>query len=437
MSANARPLDGLQGLVGWLTHRLWANWWSLAVGAVLLAPLAAYAMLSLDREGLTNWIAEADLEPVASAGSAQEALSVAVGIDAAFLTLYFSISLLVLTIAASNLGVRLIDRWLERTITRVSIAGLSFVLLFSLFALAAVDPDADVADLPLGTILAAFALQLVNLGMLAVALHDLGRTMFVDRAIAAIAEDASTADLQLVPCRKSGIEWQVALSAPRDGYIEGADVARIAELLGDHRGRIRLCAAPGQYVFAGDTLLGTEHELDAHESIARRLHRAIPIGDYRTDAQGPVYRVRLLVEIAARALSPAVNDFYTAMASADHIASVLGDFGDRWAADGEVSCYRDDERIELVDRDFRALFDAPLQAFRQSAASYPPVALALIGHYGALACRFERDGKPDGLSAYLRGLAEDLANHALDEAGHDRDRTDLRAARDRAVRSGT
>ena len=51
--------------------------------------------------------------------------------------------------------------------------------------------------------------------------------------------------------------------------------------------------------------------------------RTVAIGDFRSSVQSTVYQVRLLVEVASRALSPGINDFYTALACADQLAAAL------------------------------------------------------------------------------------------------------------------
>ena len=418
----ATPLP-LAGLTRWIVHRLVANWWSLAVGAVLAAPVAFAAVLHLDRSGGTDWLLDRDLATAAAAGSAQETASVMVGMNAAFITLYFSISLIVLTIAAGNLGVRLIDRWLERRLVRVSLAGLSFTLVYSLFTLAAIDPDADLADVPLLVLGTTMGLQMVNIAMLAVALHDLGRSMFVDRAIADISRDARKAALPVAAGKPFAASPQETVDAPREGYVQGLDLACLRRDLAAHPGGVRFCVAPGQYVLEGQPLV----ELERAGADLRALSRAIPIGRYRADGEGIVYRLRLLVEIAARALSPAVNDFYTALSAADRIAALLDAHLGLWVDDGMVAVDEQTPRFQLVGQDLRALVDAPLQAFRQAAADYPSVALRMGGHYADLAHRAGAQHLSAQVSAYLTGLARDLLTHARQQAGHDRDIADLTA----------
>ena len=204
----------VKGLWSWIAHRLVANYWFLAVCAVIAAPLAFAASLTLDRQGLTAWLLDRGLAPVASADTAKEAAGVVAGIDAAFITLYFSISLIVLTIAAGNLGVRLIDRWLGRQLVRVSIAGLSFSLIFAVLTLVAIDAEAPLEETPLATFSISLLLLAVNVAMLAVALHDLGRTR--DGCRSAEPSTRRVARRWMVMSRASiSICWQIGLPPTR------------------------------------------------------------------------------------------------------------------------------------------------------------------------------------------------------------------------------
>ena len=341
------------------------------------------------------------------------------GINAAFLTLYYSISLIVLTIAAGNLGVRLIDRWLGKRLVRVSIAGLSFTLVFALLTMAAIDPEADLASTPLATFAMAILLFFINVIMLAVAVHDLGRTMFVDKAIDALAENASTTRIEVVGKPAFQGEFAQRIEAPRNGYIEGVDLDRIEELAGKDCGIVRVCVAPGQHVLRGETLIALEHQGADND----KFLRCIPIGPFRSNSQGAVFQIRLLVEIAARALSPAVNDFYTAIAAADALAEVIGAHCDNFVDPSHTPVSREAPQIELPGQDFAGLFSDPLAAFRQAAAPYPSVSIRMIGNLDRV-LQLQCDGL-HGTRGFLTDYATRLHAHARAMCETDYDRASL------------
>ncbi len=421
----------VKGQAGWLLRKLVGNYWALAVLAVVAGVPLALAILALDRAGLTDWLIAADLAPVATSETARDFAGVAAGVNAAFISLYFSITLIVLSLAASNLGVRLIDRWLDKRLVRVSIAGLSFSLAVTLCAMLAIDPKADLAQTPLGLTALVLMLQLVNLAMLAVSLHDLGRSMFVDRAIAALCRDAASPSASIAPQLKGpSPNWTTVLAAPRDGYVEGIDCAAVAAAAPDSVA-IRICAAPGRHVARGEALIMVAGGEASAPFDKRKLARAVPIGDYRSDGQGSVFRIRLLVEIAARALSPAINDFFTALACADAMMVVMREHRNAWVDKNHIACWADDPRVELPGQDFASLFGDPLAAFRQAAEDYPSVAIRMIDNSARL---IAATGAPDARLAQWHGWLADQAramgDHALSRAQHDADRAAISARLD-------
>ncbi|TKD50119.1 DUF2254 family protein [Sphingomonas baiyangensis] len=413
-----------RGRLAWLLHRMVASYWGLPVLGALAAMPLLLAMLHLDRSGLAAWLLANDLNPVETADTAKDLVAVAIGIGTAFTTLYFSITLLVLTVASSNLGVRLIDRWLEKRLVRAALTVLVFALVFALGAMAAVDGEAELADVPLATVGAVLLQQIGVVALLTIALHDLGRTVFVDRSIAYLGRDAARDEVIVAAGAPHAGECRQIVRARDDGYVEGNDLVALRRLVGDSNSHVRVLAAPGRYVLAGDPLIALEHPV-ADE---RRMLDAVPVGPHRGDVEGVGFRVRLLVEIAARALSPAVNDLYTGRAAADRLAAAMLSHAAAWVDADKAPVWREDARFELPGQDFRAVFAGPLTAFRQSACQYPSIAIRMIGLYARVADKLVERGQSDECIAFLRDCACELAEHAGNVADHGGDREAITAA---------
>jgi uncharacterized membrane protein len=196
----------------------------------------------------------------------------------------------------------------------------------------------------------------------------------------------------------------------------------LRKCLRDHTGAVRVCAAPGQHVLEGEPLIRLQQSFDR----ADRLTDAISIGDFRSDGQGAVFQVRLLVEVAARALSPAVNDFYTALAACDRMTTAMLGQADIWIDDGKVPVYADETRIELPGQDFRGLFDDPLDALRQAACEYPSVSIRMIDNYARLLAALPARCDSADLRAFVTQKARELADHAADRATAEVDRAAIR-----------
>ena len=422
----------LKGLTAWLIHRLVANYWSLPLVAILAAPIIAGLTIWADRAVLGEWLYDRGFNFLVASDTAQDLAIAVVGVNAAFLTLYWSVTLIVLTLATGNLGVRLVDRWLDKGLVRLSMAGLTFTLVFSIIVLARVDPEADVAELPHFALLAMFGLQLVNIAMLGVAIHDLGRTMFVDRSIAHLGSEGSAIAIPVRGAIPHEGPWAHTLLAPREGYIEGLDLDAMRKRLAQHDGHVRFCAAPGQHVMKDEPLVRFEHVPPDD----KKLLREIAIGDFRSGVESTVFQVRLLVEVAARALSPGINDFYTAMACADQLAAAIFGHAETWVDEGKVAVYAPAERFELPGQDFRGLFEAPLKAFRQAACEYPSVSIRMIDNYARLRTLLQ-DRCPVQFTDYLAQTGRELGQHAQSRAQLDIDRNDIKAALARLDESGS
>jgi len=117
----------------------------------------------------------------------------------------------------------------------------------------------------------------------------------------------------------------VALVAPRSGYLQTVDVDAIAEQAASRRHAVLLVTFVGDYVTAG-TILGwcwrrageSPPDPDVMQQCLRHMH----IGFERTLQQDIRFGLRQLVDIALRALSPAINDPYTAIQVVHHVSAI-------------------------------------------------------------------------------------------------------------------
>ena len=122
--------------------------------------------------------------------------------------------------------------------------------------------------------------------------------------------------------------------APR--VIQSIDSAQFVAIATKHNVLIDVVASVGDVVVELTPLL---HVLKGSETIdERRLLKAINLGEQRTFEQDPKYAIRLLVDIAIKALSPAINDPTTATQALDQIGDLLVRLGFRRI---EIGTYRD------------------------------------------------------------------------------------------------
>lgn len=118
--------------------------------------------------------------------------------------------------------------------------------------------------------------------------------------------------------------------------VQSLAIKHLVQLAAQTDSLVEVLVAPGDAVFDSTPLLRVHgHRSQSQES----LRRAIILDTERTFEQDPKYAIRLLVDIAIRALSTAVNDPTTAVEALNHIEDLLirlgrcrleiGDFHDK------------------------------------------------------------------------------------------------------------
>ena len=110
------------------------------------------------------------------------------------------------------------------------------------------------------------------------------------------------------------------------GYIQFVDPEIIVNLASEKDLTVRLLCKPGQFVSPHETvaLVWPAARVDAR--LGKHLQRAIQIGNQRTPTQDVEYAVNQLVEVAMRAMSPAINDPFTAMTCLDYLAAGMASY---------------------------------------------------------------------------------------------------------------
>jgi uncharacterized membrane protein len=114
--------------------------------------------------------------------------------------------------------------------------------------------------------------------------------------------------------------------------VQAIDVVRLTQLAEAHDGVVEMLVEVGDAVVESTLLL---HVFAPQTIDIRALGNAVTLGDERTFDQDPKYAIRLLVDIAIKALSPAVNDPTTAVQVLDQIQDLLLRLGRRRLEIGE------------------------------------------------------------------------------------------------------
>jgi uncharacterized membrane protein len=144
------------------------------------------------------------------------------------------------------------------------------------------------------------------------------------RALDDWMDEADRPDLALV----RGEAWApptaptFVLRAARSGTIQAVDIAGLSAVARQHACLVVFRHTVGDFVPVGAAVLEI-HGATLPTAAGERLSTMLALGTERTIEQDPAFAIRVMVDIAIRALSPAVNDPTTAVQVLDHLGETL------------------------------------------------------------------------------------------------------------------
>lgn len=168
------------------------------------------------------------------------------------------------------------------------------------------------------------------------------------------------------------------VAAARDGYLQLIDADALMALATEEDVVLRLEHRPGHYIVADRPLVRVWPGNRVTDAIVQRVNAAFVVGAQRTPKQDVEFSVDQLVEVAVRALSPGVNDPFTAITCIDRLGSALS----RMAPREIPSPFRRDEhlRVRVIAPllTFPAVTAAAFDQIRQYARSSAAVTIRLL-----------------------------------------------------------
>lgn len=302
---------------------LWTVPSIVATGLALIALLCIWIDLAFDPLG--------DIVPGGFIGysGAQIFLTTLAGGAMTALSLAYSLVLVVFTLAAANIGPRLLKRFATDRVNQFTAGILGGTFLFAMVAIFSVTED----FVPQVTIMVACLLTALIVFQLIYFVRQTSRNITIDDEIAEIAKRLTAALKDRFETADSEDEeselgeFEHALKTEQAGYVSEIDEDSIVALAERNSCIIRLEKPADSFVLAGEEILSSTTKLP--NEAAEDLLEAVQIASSRSSGNEIEFSTNLLVEIALRALSPGVNDTFTALACVDSISNAFAEVADK------------------------------------------------------------------------------------------------------------
>jgi uncharacterized membrane protein len=393
----------LVGLLG----RLRASYWFLPSLITLGSIAAAVALVRLDQHlgdlppGL-GWVYAGGPE------GARSLLSAVAGSIVTVVSVTFSVTVVALTVSSQHFGPRLLNSFMRDRAAQIVLGVFIATFSYCVVVLRTVRGATDDINtfVPHLAVTFGVALTLLSVAMLIFYVHHVSSSLQVTEIVRGVANDLEAAIKRLYPERigrpedddapPARPETATMVPAPNSGYVQRVNPEGLMRWARKHDAVIWVTARPGEFVGAGAPLAFTTSRDDA-----AAVADAYVIGNDRTPDQDAGFAVQQLVEVALHALSPGINEPYTAVTCIDWLGQGLACLAERGLP---PSCRADDTgRVRVVARPytFAELLDSAFRPLREPAGGLPTVAEHLLNTLATVARRCKH-------AAYFAEIAEQI-----------------------------
>ena len=362
----------------------------------------------------------------------QVAQVILAGIAASMMTvvsIVFAILLMTLTLASMQFSPRIIVSFSRDRVTQWTLG--IFLGTFS-YCMAALPQARSLPHpfAPVATVLGAMALALVCVGWLLFFIHHISQAISVNHIVDRIAEETEAMIDAMMPSprrlnRLKDAEplrpnpAEVAVLSEDSGYIRFIDTRRLVAGAKHDHVSIRVLRRVGHFVPAGIPLMMVAKGIRLTPEGTAELLATFDFGPTRTLQQDVEFGVLQIVDVALKAISPAVNDPTTAINCVDQLSRILIRFASREPPEEFLYDPPGIVRASIGCIHFERLLDAAFEQIRMYAKADAAVSLRLLRAFGDIAAstpdlEFRRILVEHGMRT-VAGCAEQLGEEELRE----------------------
>ena len=361
-----------------------ASLWILPALLVALAIVLAVVLPEVDR------LADGDLSFAFGRAAAIGVLSAIAGGMITFTGFVFSISLVAVQFGSTEFTPRLLRTFMRDLTTKIALGTFVATFIYALVVLAEVTPEDDPEFVPFLSVTFAIVLLLGSVAMFLRLIHVISRGLRAAHVVRSVGQRgrAIIDELYTEPAPESDPSQHPRLAEPLadryrtvrhlgdPGVLQATDEQGLIDEATRVDALIVVAPAIGDFVPTGAPLF---YVYETTESIDERLlSDSIAVGEERTTQQDPAFVIRILVDIAAKALSPGVNDPTTAVQAIDQLDDLLRRLGTRRLRVGELLDTEGQLRVEYQAPTWDDYLELALTEFRVFGEGSPQIHRRLL-----------------------------------------------------------
>ncbi|MGI8955639.1 MAG: DUF2254 domain-containing protein [Chthoniobacterales bacterium] len=430
-----------------LWEKLRSNYWF--VPTIMAVSATAFSFLTIHLDGVINakWARTAGWLWAGGPEGARSVLSTIAGSTITVAGVVFSITIVALTLASSQFGPRLLRNFMSDRGTQIVLGVFVSTFLYCLLVLRTVRGIDTVTVIPFLSVTCGILFGVASVGFLIYFIHHVPTSILAGTILGRVATELQSSIDRLYPEKydadseaeetprlPDNFEKEACLIRSKEsGFIEAIADEDLVKFAAEEKLVIRMRRRPGDFVADGSALAEVWPADRCDEETAEHYRRSYFFGWHRTPTQDIEYAIDQLVEVAVRALSPGINDPFTAMTCLEWLGAALIQVGGRRIPSRYLYDEAGELRVVADTTDFAGIAASALNQIRQYGASSVGVVVLMLDMLARVAAELPRAEDRET----LLGHAERIHHDGMSAAKNESDRHDIAEGFARAQRALT
>jgi uncharacterized membrane protein len=329
-------------------NELRASYWFIPTLMTIAAIVLSFVTLNADDAVGSHWIYSVSWLYADQPQGARSLLSTVAESMIGVAGVTFSITIASVSYMTSQFGPRLLTNFMRDRGNQITLGTFIATFVYCILVLRTIHGSNSSGELsrfvPHISILCALLLALASLAVLIYFIHHIPESILIQNVIADIGGELNRQIERVFPEQSETdhapgqnpsalpddfLQRSRPVYATGNGYVQNLVKDDLLEPAAEHDLLLRLDCEPGDFVSKGK-LLGLAYPAERIDDTAiEKVLGAFAWGAQRTQSQDTLFLVQELVEIAARALSPGINDPFTATSCMDWLQSALSNLAGR------------------------------------------------------------------------------------------------------------
>ena len=379
-----------------LTATLWFVPTIFVVGSILLAFLFVGIDYSVG-ERLGYFPRFFGIQP----SGAKDMLAVIAGSTMTVAVTAFSITIVALTLASTQFSPRILRTFMRDSGSQIVLGILVGIFTYCIIVLRTIQDGGDNQNnsfVPSISVFFGIILGFVAVGCLIYFIHHVATSIQATSIVAHIAKETTGEIKRTFPTGEvtDKIDRETAeilagknftvINAERTGYVQNADGQELVKLAEKYDLILTMQRGIGQFVIEGLPILQVYSRNGGFAPDAaqiKKLKKFYEIDDFRTVEGDVAFGLRQIVDIALKALSPAVNDTTTGIICVDYLSAILVCLAKRPSCS---SYLKSNGKLRLImeQQKFEDFFDLAFNQIRQNAGGNVAIILRQLSSLNVL-----------------------------------------------------